>query len=47
MLFLSDVREELDAARDAGWQTVCIARAGLAGLAAAHRRVTRFDQIPF
>ncbi len=47
VLFLSDVREELDAARDAGWETVCVAREGMAGLAAAHRRVTRFDQIPF
>jgi enolase-phosphatase E1 len=46
ILFLSDVREELDAARLAGWQTVWLVRAGLPGLAAAHRRVTRFDQIP-
>jgi enolase-phosphatase E1 len=46
ILFLSDVREELDAAREAGWQTVWMVRGGLAGLAAAHRRATRFDQIP-
>ena len=46
ILFLSDVREELDAARDAGWQTIGVVREGLSGLAAAHRRVTRFDQIP-
>jgi len=46
ILFLSDVREELDAARDAGWQTIGVVREGLPGLAAAHRRVTRFDQIP-
>jgi enolase-phosphatase E1 len=46
ILFLSDVREELDAAREAGWQTVWLVREGLPGLAAAHRRVTRFDQIP-
>jgi enolase-phosphatase E1 len=46
ILFLSDVREELDAAREAGWQTVWMVREGLAGLAAAHRRATRFDQIP-
>jgi enolase-phosphatase E1 len=46
ILFLSDVREELDAAREAGWQTVWLVREGAPGLAAAHRRVTRFDQIP-
>jgi enolase-phosphatase E1 len=46
ILFLSDVREELDAAREAGWRTVWMVRGGLAGLAAAHRRATRFDQIP-
>lgn len=45
ILFLSDVREELDAAREAGWQTLWLVREGLPGLAAAHRRVTRFDQI--
>jgi enolase-phosphatase E1 len=46
ILFLSDVREELDAAREAGWQTVWIVREALAGPAAAHRRATRFDRIP-
>jgi enolase-phosphatase E1 len=46
ILFLSDVREELDAAREAGWQTIWLVREGVPGLAAAHRRVTRFDQIP-
>jgi enolase-phosphatase E1 len=46
ILFLSDVREELDAARAAGWQTVWLVRDGAPALAAAHRRVTRFDQIP-
>ena len=45
-LFLSDVREELDAAREAGWQTIWVVREGVPRLAAAHRRVTRFDQIP-
>ncbi len=45
ILFLSNVREELDAARQAGWQTIWLVREGLPGLAAAHRRVTRFDQI--
>lgn len=46
ILFLSDVREELDAAREAGWQTVWLIREGLPPLAAAHRRAARFDQIP-
>jgi enolase-phosphatase E1 len=46
ILFLSDVREELDAAREAAWQTVWLVRQGLSGMAAAHRRATRFDQIP-
>jgi enolase-phosphatase E1 len=46
ILFLSDVREELDAAREAGWRTVWMVREGLAGPAAAHRRATRFDRIP-
>jgi enolase-phosphatase E1 len=46
ILFLSDVREELDAARKAGWRTIWLVREGLPGPAAAHRRATRFDQIP-
>lgn len=46
LLFLSDVRAELDAAREAGWQTVWLVRDSLPPLAAAHRRATRFDQIP-
>ena len=46
ILFLSDVREELDAAREAGWRTIWLVREGVPRLAAAHRRVTRFDQIP-
>lgn len=46
ILFLSDVREELDAAREAGWQTTWLIRERLPPLAAAHRRTTRFDQIP-
>jgi hypothetical protein len=46
LLFLSDVRAELDAARRAGYQTVWLVRDGLPSLAAAHRRATRFDQIP-
>lgn len=46
ILFLSDVRQELDAARDAGYQTVWLVRSGAPALAAAHRRAARFDQIP-
>lgn len=45
VLFLSDVREELDAARRAGWQTVWLVRNGTPALSAAHRRATRFDQV--
>ncbi len=45
ILFLSDVRAELDAAREAGWQTVWLVREGSPPLAASHRRATRFDQI--
>lgn len=45
ILFLSDVRQELDAARRAGWQTVWLVRNGAPALAAAHRRATRFDQV--
>lgn len=46
ILFLSDVREELDAARRAGWRTIWVVRDGAPGLAAAHRRVRCFDQVP-
>ena len=46
LLFLSDVRAELDAARRSGYQTIWLVRGGLQGLAAAHRRATTFDQIP-
>lgn len=51
LLFLSDIVEELDAARDAGWQTVLVdrredypqARSGDAGH--GHSRVERFSDI--
>lgn len=46
ILFLSDVREELDAARRAGLQTTWLVRSGAPPMAAAHRRASRFDQIP-
>jgi enolase-phosphatase E1 len=45
ILFLSDVREELDAARQAGWRTTWLVRDRLPALAAAHRRAARFDQV--
>ena len=46
VLFLSDVREELDAARQAGMQTAWLVRDRMPpGVAAAHRRVTSFDRI--
>ena len=51
IVFLSDVVEELDAARDAGMRTVLIDRledypqSRLGDAAHGHRRVERFDQI--
>lgn len=46
LLFLSDIVEELDAARDAGFQTVLLDREQSAP-ACDHRRVTDFRQISF
>ncbi len=46
VLFLSDVREELDAARAAGMQTAWLVRERVAaGPAAAHRQARTFDAI--
>lgn len=51
ILFLSDIVEELDAARDAGWQTVLIDRSGdypearNGDAANGHARVTSFGAI--
>lgn len=46
ILFLSDVREELDAARRAGLKTTWLVREGpVAGPAAAHRQARSFDRI--
>ncbi len=46
ILFLSDVREELDAARAAGMQTAWLVREGApAGPAAAHRQTRTFDGV--
>lgn len=45
LLFLSDVREELDAARAAGMQTVWLVREGALSPEAAHPQVRDFDAI--
>ncbi|NCH74007.1 acireductone synthase [Cronobacter sakazakii] len=44
MLFLSDIREELDAAREAGWKTVQLIR-GKPDTQSTHRQVSSFDDI--
>lgn len=44
ILFLSDIEEELDAARAVGMQTVCLVREGGAG-ASGHRQAKSFDEI--
>ena len=46
-LFLSDVKEELDAARAAGMPTIWLVRDGAIDLQAAHRQVANFDAISF
>ena len=45
ILFLSDIREELDAAKAAGMQTVWLVRDALPAANAAHRQVRDFDAI--
>lgn len=44
LLFLSDIRQELDAAQQAGWHTVQLIR-GEADTESVHRQVNRFDEI--
>lgn len=44
LLFLSDIHQELDAAQDAGWNTVQLIR-GDADTESRHRQVNHFDQI--
>lgn len=44
LLFLSDIRQELDAAQQAGWQTVQLIR-DEADSESRHRQVNRFDEI--
>ncbi|MFP5344569.1 MAG: acireductone synthase [Gammaproteobacteria bacterium] len=45
ILFLSDVKEELDAAREARMQTIWLTRNSAPDAAAAHERVSSFDDI--
>jgi enolase-phosphatase E1 len=45
ILFLSDIQEELDAARAAGMQTFWLIRDGAIDPGAAHRQITNFDAI--
>ncbi|QUG76964.1 acireductone synthase [Erwinia sp. E602] len=44
LLFLSDIHQELDAAEQAGWQTIQLIR-GEADNESRHRQVSGFDQI--
>lgn len=45
LLFLSDIKEELDAAKLAGFNTIWLVRDGHADPGAAHQQVRDFDQI--
>ena len=45
VLFLSDIKEELDAARAAGMQTTWLVRDGALAATAPHRQVRNFDAI--
>ena len=45
ILFLSDIEEELDAARAAGMQTVWLVRDGVIDARAGHRQAANFDDI--
>lgn len=45
ILFLSDIKEELDAARAAGMQALWLVRDGVPDPNAAHRQVRNFDEI--
>ena len=46
ILFLSDIGAELDAAREAGWQTVQVLREG-ATPAPGHAAIAAFDELGF
>jgi enolase-phosphatase E1 len=45
VLFLSDIKEELDAAKTAGMQTVWLVREGDIPIAAEHQAVSSFADI--
>lgn len=45
ILFLSDIKEELDAARSAGFQTLWLIREALIDVQAEHKQVSDFNQI--
>ena len=45
LLFLSDIKEELDAAKAAGMQTIWLTREGITDLDAEHQQVLSFDAI--
>ena len=47
ILFLSDIREELDAAQAVGYQTLWLCREGELSQNAAHQQVADFDAIKF
>ena len=47
ILLLSDIKEELDAARVAGTQTIWLVREGAVDPVATHRQVTHFDAIDY
>ncbi|MFI3158495.1 MAG: acireductone synthase [Methylococcaceae bacterium] len=47
LLFLSDIKEELDAAKAAGFETIWLVRDGTPEPQAEHRQVSNFDQISF
>ncbi|MDP1664075.1 MAG: acireductone synthase [Methylobacter sp.] len=47
LLFLSDIKEELDAAKAAGFETIWLTRDSMPDPQAEHRQVNSFDQISF
>ena len=47
LLFLSDIKEELDAARSAGFQTFWLCRDGITDQQGEHRQVSNFNDIHF
>ncbi|MFA6164548.1 MAG: acireductone synthase [Methylobacter sp.] len=47
LLFLSDIKEELDAAKAAGFKTIWLTRDSTPDPQAEHRQVISFDQISF